>query len=270
MISNSATFPLYQWDHHRDLICDLHLLRDLHHLLQHSAALNLCIRPINVEIPATPTETSDKLYCIPSPFHPPNHSFHLFYGALLLQKPNPFPAADSRCIPPASLLQHVFVVSGFVSCSSLLIQQRRNCRCGTGERVSCWKHFSPSSLHLDAPGIQIDHHFSVGNCLKWSFLEHTPQMPNPDMFQLKDGKHAVIRFSPLGKNVPVCVRIEHSELDNHVCGQTLTFKILLCCFLGRGQIFLIILCTNMFFDHIWQVCIICFIDMSFKDQPKHG
>lgn len=132
------------------------------------------------------------------------------------------------------------------------------------------------------------HHFSVGNCLKWSFLQHSPQMPNPDVFQLKDGKHAVIRFSPLGKNVPVCVHIEHSELDNQVCGQTLTFKTFFCAvFLEEVRFLmdllswvfrrcrfllcrLIILCTYMFFDHIWQVCIICFINMSFKDQPKHG
>lgn len=46
----------------RKMISDLHLLKDLHHLLQHSAALNLCLRPVNVKIPATPTETSDKLY----------------------------------------------------------------------------------------------------------------------------------------------------------------------------------------------------------------
>lgn len=73
-------------------------------------------------------------------------------------------------------------------------------------------------------------------------------MPNPDVFQLKDGKHAVIRFSPLGINVPVCVCIERSELDNHVCGQTLTFKMFFCAVFLEEVRFLI--------DLLSWVCII--------------
>lgn len=73
-------------------------------------------------------------------------------------------------------------------------------------------------------------------------------MPNPDVFQLKDGKHAVTRFSLLGKNVPECVHIEHSKLDNHGCGQSLTFKTFFCAVFLEEVRFLI--------DLLSWVCII--------------
>lgn len=79
-------------------------------------------------------------------------------------------------------------------------------------------------------------------------------MPNPDVFQLKDGKHAVFRFSLLVKNVPVCVHIEHSALDSHGCVQTLTFKTFFCAVFLEEVRFLI--------DLLYWVCIIYRMQLS--------